>query len=121
MSTYFDNAATMEPEQEMLERYAELCKQYWWNPSSVSEPSLETRQGIEDVRKRILKYINGREGDKIIFTSGGTEANNLAIKGFCYEKYTHYLTKYDKDGYFDHQYCATPIVFTSSVEHPSDL
>jgi cysteine desulfurase len=121
MLGYFDNAATMEPEQEMLERYAELCKQYWWNPSSVSESSIKTRQAIEDVRKRILKYINGREGDKIIFTSGGTEANNLAIKGFCYEKYTHFLTKYDKDGYYDRQYRVTPSVFASSVEHPSVL
>lgn len=121
MSTYFDNAATMEPEQEMLERYAELCEQYWWNPSSVSDGSMLTRQAIEDVRKRILKYINGRERDKIIFTSGGTEANNLAIKGFCYEKYTHFLTKYDENGYYDRQYRVTPSVFASSVEHPSVL
>lgn len=121
MLGYFDNAATMEPEQKMIDRYAELCEQYWWNPSSVSESSIKTRQAIEDVRKRILKYINGREGDKIIFTSGGTEANNLAIKGFCYEKYTHFLTKYDKDGYYDCQYRVTPSVFASSVEHPSVL
>lgn len=121
MLGYFDNAATMEPEQEMIDRYAELCGQYWWNPSSVSEGSMRTREAIENVRKRILKYINGREGDKIIFTSGGTEANNLAIKGFCCEKYTHFLTKYDKDGFYDYQYRDTPIVFTSSVEHPSVL
>lgn len=121
MLGYFDNAATMEPEQEMLERYAELCKEYWWNPSSISEPSMKTRQAIEDVRKRILKYINGREGDKIIFTSGGTEANNLAIKGFCCEKYTHFLTKYDEKGYYDRQYRITPSVFASRVEHPSVL
>lgn len=121
MSVYFDNAATMEPEQEMIDRCAELCGQYWWNPSSVSEGSMLTRQAIENVRKRILKYINGREDDKIIFTSGGTEANNLAIKGFCYEKYTHFLTKYDENGYYDRQYRITPSVFASSVEHPSVL
>ena len=121
MLGYFDNAATMEPEQEMLERYAELCEQYWWNPSSISDGSMLTRQAIEDVRRRILAYINGREGDKIIFTSGGTEANNLAIKGFCYEKYTHFLTKYDENGYYDRQYRITPSVFASSVEHPSVL
>lgn len=115
MLGYFDNAATMEPEQEMLERYAELCKQYWWNPSSISEGSIQTRQAIEDVRKRILKYINGREGDKIIFTSGGTEANNLAIKGFCYEKYTHFLTNGKELDYRR----ITPSLFISSLEHPS--
>ena len=121
MLGYFDNAATMEPEQEMIDRYAELCKQYWWNSSSISDGSMLTRQAIEDVRKRILKYINGREGDKIVFTSGGTEANNLAIKGFCCEKYTHFLTKYDENGYYDRQYRITPSVFASSVEHPSVL
>ena len=121
MLGYFDNAATMEPEQKMLKRYAELCEQYWWNPSSISDGSMLTRQAIEGVRKRILKYINGREGDKIIFTSGGTEANNLAIKGFCCEKYTHFLTKYDENGYYDRQYRITPSVFASSVEHPSVL
>ena len=121
MLGYFDNAATMEPEQEMLKRYAELCEQYWWNPSSISDGSMLTRQAIEDVRKRILKYINGREGDKIVFTSGGTEANNLAIKGFCCEKYTHFLTKYDENGYYDRQYRITPSVFASTVEHPSVL
>lgn len=115
MSLYFDNAATMEPEQEMIDEYAELCKQYWWNPSSVSEPSMKTRQAIEDVRKRILTYINGREGDKIVFTSGGTEANNLAIKGFCCEKYTHFLTSRKE---FDYQRI-TPSLFISSLEHPS--
>lgn len=115
MLGYFDNAATMEPEQEMLERYAELCKEYWWNPSSISEPSMKTRQAIEDVRKRILKYINGREGDKIIFTSGGTEANNLAIKGFCCEKYTHFLTTGKELDYRR----ITPSLFISSLEHPS--
>ena len=119
MSFYFDNAATMEPEQEMLERYAELCEQYWWNPSSVSEGSIQTRQAIEDVRKRILTYINGREGDKIIFTSGGTEANNLAIKGFCCEKYTHFLTNGNApDGYPSYTRL-TPSIFISSLEHPS--
>lgn len=121
MLGYFDNAATMEPEQKMIDRYAELCEQYWWNPSSISESSMDTRRAIEDVRKRILTYINGREGDKIIFTSGGTEANNLAIKGFCCEKYTHFLTKYDEKGYYDRQYRITPSVFASRVEHPSVL
>ena len=119
MSLYFDNAATMQPDEKMIQEYSTLCREYWRNPSSIG--SMKTRQAIEDMRKKILKYINGREGDKIIFTSGGTEANNLAIKGFCCEKYTHFLTKYDEDGYYDRQYRITPSVFASSVEHPSVL
>lgn len=120
-SFYFDNAATMQPEEEMIQDYASLCREYWWNPSSTSQCSMETRQYIENVRKSILDHINGQENDKIIFTSGGTESNNLAIKGWCFEKYTHFLTKYDEDGYYDRQYRITPSVFASSVEHPSVL
>lgn len=120
-SFYFDNAATMQPDEKMIQEYSTLCREYWWNPSSISQGSMKTRQAIEDVRQDILKRINGQDGDKVIFTSGGTEANNLAIKGFCCEKYTHFLTKYDKNGYYDRQYRITPSVFASSVEHPSVL
>ena len=118
MSLYFDNAATMHPEREMVERYTNLCRQHWWNPSSISQRSMETRQAIEDVRQRILGHINGKENDKIIFTSGGTEANNLAIKGWCFEKYSRLFTVHDKDGYYDYLH-VTPSIFISSLEHPS--
>lgn len=114
-SLYFDNAATMQPEEEMIQDYVSLCREYWWNPSSVSQCSMETRQYIENARKSILDHINGQENDKIIFTSGGTEANNLAIKGFCCEKYTHLLTTGKE---FDYRRI-TPSLFISSLEHPS--
>lgn len=110
---YFDNAATMQPEEEMIQDYTSLCREYWWNPSSASQCSMETRQYIEDVRKSILSHINGQENDKIIFTSGGTEANNLAIKGWCFKKYRHF-TGHDFD-----LSRVTPSIFISSLEHPS--
>lgn len=117
MSLYFDNAATMQPEREMIERYANLCRQHWWNPSSISQRSMETRQAIENVRKSILGHINGRENDKIIFTSGGTEANNLAIKGWCFNTYRHSYKRKQGDDY--DYYHLTPSIFISSIEHPS--
>lgn len=114
-SLYFDNAATMQPDEKMIQEYGSLCREYWWNPSSASQCSMETRQYIENARKSILGHINGQENDKIIFTSGGTEANNLAIKGFCCEKYTHLLTTGKE---FDYRRI-TPSLFISSLEHPS--
>ena len=117
MSLYFDNAATMQPDEKMIQEYSTLCREYWRNPSSIG--SMKTRQAIEDVRKKILKYINGREGDKIIFTSGGTEANNLAIKGFCCEKYTHFLTDGTAPDGYPNYTRLTPSIFISSLEHPS--
>lgn len=118
-SLYFDNAATMQPDEKMVQEYSTLCREYWWNPSSISQDSMRTRQAIENVRQDILKRINGQDGDKIIFTSGGTEANNLAIKGWCCEKSRTLVTHYDKNGDCDYRYHATPVVYTSSIEHPS--
>lgn len=117
-SLYFDNAATMQPDEKMIQEYSTLCREYWWNPSSISQGSMKTRQAIEDVRQDILKCINGQEGDKIIFTSGGTEANNLAIKGFCFEKYRHWNAPRGSSKMFDY-YRLTPSIFVSSLEHPS--
>lgn len=119
MSLYFDNAATMQPEEEMIQDYASLCREYWWNPSSASQCSMETRQYIENVRKSILSHINGQENDKIIFTSGGTEANNLAIKGWCCEKYMCHIPDGNApDGYPQYRRLK-PYIYTSSIEHPS--
>lgn len=118
-SLYFDNAATMQPEEEMIQDYASLCREYWWNPSSASQCSMETRQYIENVRKSILTHINGQENDKIIFTSGGTEANNLAIKGWCCEKYMCHIPDGNApDGYPQYRRLK-PYIYTSSIEHPS--
>lgn len=117
-SLYFDNAATMQPDEKMIQEYSTLCREYWWNPSSISQGSMKTRQAIENVRQDILKRINGQDGDKIIFTSGGTEANNLAIKGWCCEKYHHWNAPRGSSKMFDY-YRLTPSIFVSSLEHPS--
>lgn len=118
-SLYFDNAATMQPDEKMIQEYSTLCREYWWNPSSISQGSMETRQAIEDVRQDILKRINGQEGDQVIFTSGGTEANNLAIKGWCFEKYMCHIPDGNApDGYPQYRRLK-PYVYTSSIEHPS--
>lgn len=117
-SLYFDNAATMQPDEKIIQEYGSLCREYWWNPSSISQGSMKTRQAIEDVRQNILKHINGQDGDKIIFTSGGTEANNLAIKGWCCEKYHHWNAPRGSSKMFDY-YRLTPSIFVSSLEHPS--
>lgn len=78
---YFDNAATSKVSEEVIADIVESLRNDWANPSSIYEQGLEVKRKIEKARKQIADYINA-EPEEIIFTSSGSEANNLAIKGF---------------------------------------
>ena len=78
---YFDNAATTKVSEEVIADIVESLRNDWANPSSIYEQGLEVRRKIEKARKQIADYINA-EPEEIIFTASGSEANNLAIKGF---------------------------------------
>jgi cysteine desulfurase len=77
---YFDNAATTSLEPKVLEAMLPYFTEHFGNPSSIYSYGRDTRAGIETARKTIAKILNAQTSE-IIFTSGGTEANNMAIKG----------------------------------------
>ena len=77
---YLDNAATTKPNEQVIERMYEVIKYYYGNSSSVHKKGLEANKIIKDTRNTIADIINC-EPNEIVFTSGGSEANNLAIKG----------------------------------------
>lgn len=77
---YFDNAATTPILPEVLEAMQPYLVNHFGNPSSTYSYGRETRAAIETARKLIAKILNAQTSE-IIFTSGGTEANNMAIKG----------------------------------------
>lgn len=77
---YIDNAATTKVRQEVLDVMAE-CNEHYANPSCIHAMGQKSRELIENARKKVADSINA-EPDEIIFTSGGTESNNLAIQGF---------------------------------------
>lgn len=79
---YLDNAATSPVRKEALEAMWPYLTGAFGNPSSPHEPGKLAAAGLEDARNRVARIIWGRPS-QIIFTSGGTEANNLAIKGIC--------------------------------------
>jgi len=54
------------------------------NPSSLHAIGQEAKRGLEDARARVAELINAEKKESIIFTSGATESNNLAIKGVAY-------------------------------------
>lgn len=77
---YLDNAATTKVDEEVIEDIVWYLRNRWYNPSSVYEDGLQVKRNLEEARKIIADDI-GADPDEIIFTSGGSEANNLAIKG----------------------------------------
>ena len=77
---YLDNAATTplsEPAREAMEPF---LGDRFGNASSVHAPGREARKAVDEARERVAAAIGARP-DEVVFTSGGTEADNLAIKG----------------------------------------
>lgn len=100
---YFDHAATTPIRHEILDTYNDLLNNFFANPSSLHRLGQETSHLLFIAREQIASLFK-RKAEEVIFTSGATEANNLAIKG--------YALRYQNRGKH---------LITSKVEHPSVL
>jgi cysteine desulfurase len=78
---YFDNAATTPLDPRVLEAMLPFLKNDWGNPSSLHREGCLAREAVETARNQVARLI-GAESSEIVFTSNGTEADNLAIFGF---------------------------------------
>ncbi len=79
---YLDNAATTPVRREVLEAMAPHLTTEFGNPSSHHSYGERAAAALEDARFRVAAVLGMRRGD-VVFTSGGTEANNLAVKGIA--------------------------------------
>ena len=79
-TVYFDYNATTPPDPAVREAMLPFLGEVWGNPSSVHHVGRKARALLDDARDRAAKFL-GAKPSEIIFTSGGTEANNLAIFG----------------------------------------
>ena len=77
---YIDHAATTPIREEVLEQMMPYMKQYYGNPSSIYSLAQESRRAVDESRENVAHLIGARTRD-IIFTSGGTESDNAALKG----------------------------------------
>jgi cysteine desulfurase len=77
---YLDSAASTPVADEVIAEMLPYLKQQYGNPSSIHRLGRETTRAIQLARKRVAEMI-GASTREITFTSGGTEANNLALKG----------------------------------------
>ena len=92
MKVYLDNAATTPIAPEIIEMMHGLMKDSFANPSSVHSFGRESKIIVESARKKIANLLNTSPGS-IFFTSGGTEADNMAIKCAIKDhKITHAIT-----------------------------
>lgn len=82
---YLDHAATSPIRPEVLETYYEELKALG-NPASVHSFGQQTRKTLEESREQIAKLVNC-DRNEIIFTSGGTESDNLAVKGLYWQRH----------------------------------
>lgn len=98
VSVYLDWNATAPPLPEVIDAVACAAKQTWGNPQSVHAHGRAARSVVEDARAAVAELAKADPRD-VIFTSGGTEANNLAIRSWQKEK--------------------GGVLLTSKIEHPS--
>ncbi|MBF2612356.1 cysteine desulfurase family protein [Listeria welshimeri] len=98
---YFDNSATTKPNDAVLETYTKVASNYFANPSSLHRFGAKSKELLDTSRKQIATML-GVLSEEIIFTSGGSEGNNLAIKGLAYS----YINRGNH-------------IITSRIEHPS--
>lgn len=103
---YFDHAATTPCSKEVIDVMLPYFSKDWGNPSSIYTIGREAEDAVRGARDKIADIL-GAERNEIIFTSGATESNNLAIKGAC-EVAAKILG-------------APPHVITTQIEHHSVL
>ena len=100
---YFDNASTTKPSNEVVREMMQTYVTDYGNPSSLHSFGRDSVALVDKAREQIAKAI-GAKPNEIYFTSGGTEANNWAIRGLAYANRT-------KGNH----------IITSKIEHPSIL
>lgn len=103
MEIYLDNSATTKVDNTVLEEMLPYLKENYGNPSSAYKLGRDNRIKVEEARKRVARALNAKENE-IYFTSGGTEADNMALKGIAYANM--------KRGRH---------IITSKIEHPAIL
>ena len=81
MQIYLDNSATTKPRPEAIAAAQNVFEHQWGNPSSLHDWGQRSATVLETARMQVAGLLNAFNPESVVFTSGGTEANNLAILG----------------------------------------
>ena len=80
---YLDHAATTPLDERVLEAMLPYLRDHWGNPSSLYAEAQEARRGLEGARRSMADVL-GCKPQELVFTSGGSESDNLALRGAAY-------------------------------------
>jgi len=83
-AVYLDNAASTPMDPRVLEAMGPFFTETFGNPSSLHAAGRVAREAVEGARERIARTLGASHAEELVFTSGGTESNNLALKGVAY-------------------------------------
>ncbi|WP_294397958.1 cysteine desulfurase family protein [uncultured Clostridium sp.] len=90
MNVYFDNSATTKPYDEVIEAVSKGMKEYFGNPSSLHKIGMNCEKRLNEAREYFASTIKCNK-EEIYFTSGGSEGNNLILKGLLKPGH-HFIT-----------------------------
>ena len=105
MTVYLDYAATAPLRKEVFECYAEHL-QNLGNPSSVHSTGQKIRRALEEARESVARSVDCNRSE-VIFTAGGTESDNLAIKGLYWQRNSEEIVR--------------PLIVSSGTEHHASI
>lgn len=101
---YLDNAATTKPNQAVLDSFLKVSEKAYYNASSPHQMGLQSEKILLQAKSRVKEMLNLNKNTDVIFTSGATESNNIALKGIALRKKQF-----------------ANVIITSVLEHPSVL
>ncbi len=104
---YFDYASITPVDERVIKYISKISKEYPANPNSLYKEGVLAFKELEKSREKVAKHLDVH-ADEIVFTSGGTESNNLAIQGVLK---AYKLTKVDST--------QKPHIISSEIEHPA--
>ena len=101
---YLDNAATTKPNQAVLYSFLKVSAKAYYNANSPHQMGLQSEKILLQAKSRVKEMLNLNNNTDVIFTSGATESNNIALKGIALRKKQF-----------------ANVIITSVLEHPSVL
>ncbi len=116
--TYLDYSATTPVDEEVLDSFVKVTRDYIGNPNSLHKLGVESNKLIESATKQISDLL-GASDKEIVYTSGSSEANNLAIKGIClkYQNRGKHIITTD----FEHSSIYGPISYLQTLGFEVDF
>lgn len=101
---YLDNAATTKPNQAVLDSFLKVSEKAYYNANSPHQMGLQSEKILLQAKSSVKEMLNLNNNTDVIFTSGATESNNIALKGIALRKKQF-----------------ANVIITSVLEHPSVL